>query len=57
MPNVRHEDKRAVNLWIDVSLKREAAKQALKLGISTTEYIARCIDRGLRRSAKAEIAR
>ena len=57
MPNVRHDDKRAVNLWIDVSLKREAAKQALKLGISTTEYIARCIDRGLRRSAKAEIAR
>jgi hypothetical protein len=48
MPNVRHEDKRAVNLWIDVELKDAAIRQAEKLGLSTTEYIARCIDRGLR---------
>jgi len=53
MPNVRDKDKRQINLWIDDELKRAAEERARQLGLSTTEYIARCIDRGLRVSRKS----
>ncbi len=59
MPNVRHTDKRQIALWIDVELKEAAEKQASKLGLSATEYIARCIDAGLRtaRSSQTKFSR
>lgn len=52
MPNVRSAEKRQISLWIDTDLKEAAEKQARKLGLSCTEYIALCIDKGLKASLK-----
>lgn len=59
VPNVRHSDKRQISLWIDVELKEAAEKQAIKVGLSATEYIAQCIDAALKsaRSTKTKVLR